>query len=162
MNIAMEQTEEYVDGQLQNRYGDAFIRGNNGAPPSTTPSGAPLCLAHVHWHTTLIRHVSRVIECCSGHVVSVLSCARLPAWCVQDVLVVVAARAVGSAGLGCAPTILVPVGLFTLNPLIAWEPGHRFRSRWPVVGCERHAILVAAGLHTMRCLLHTCHLCRNN
>jgi U6 snRNA-associated Sm-like protein LSm6 len=29
MNIAMEQTEEYVDGQLQNQYGDAFIRGNN-------------------------------------------------------------------------------------------------------------------------------------
>ena len=31
MNIAMEQTEEYVDGQLRAKYGDAFIRGNNGA-----------------------------------------------------------------------------------------------------------------------------------
>lgn len=30
MNIAMEQTEEYLDGQLKNRYGDCFIRGNNG------------------------------------------------------------------------------------------------------------------------------------
>ncbi|CAG8599203.1 11915_t:CDS:2 [Ambispora gerdemannii] len=29
MNIALEQTEEYVNGQLKNRYGDAFIRGNN-------------------------------------------------------------------------------------------------------------------------------------
>ncbi|KAJ2871826.1 U4/U6-U5 snRNP complex subunit lsm6 [Coemansia aciculifera] len=29
MNIALEQTEEYVDGELRNRYGDAFIRGNN-------------------------------------------------------------------------------------------------------------------------------------
>ncbi|KAL6768280.1 SMP6A [Auxenochlorella protothecoides x Auxenochlorella symbiontica] len=29
MNIAMEQTEEYVNGQLKNRYGDCFIRGNN-------------------------------------------------------------------------------------------------------------------------------------
>jgi len=29
MNIAMEQTEEYVDGQLKSRYGDCFIRGNN-------------------------------------------------------------------------------------------------------------------------------------
>jgi len=29
MNIAMEQTEEYVDGQLKTKYGDAFIRGNN-------------------------------------------------------------------------------------------------------------------------------------
>lgn len=30
MNIAMEQTEEHVDGKVTNRYGDAFIRGNNG------------------------------------------------------------------------------------------------------------------------------------
>ena len=31
MNIAMEQTEEYnVDGQLRAKYGDCFIRGNNG------------------------------------------------------------------------------------------------------------------------------------
>ena len=29
MNIAMEHTEEYVDGQLKNKYGDCFIRGNN-------------------------------------------------------------------------------------------------------------------------------------
>ncbi len=29
MNIAMEQTEEFVDGQLKNKYGDCFIRGNN-------------------------------------------------------------------------------------------------------------------------------------
>eukprot|EP00276_Gloeochaete_wittrockiana_P013426 CAMPEP_0184334136 /NCGR_PEP_ID=MMETSP1089-20130417/3040_1 /TAXON_ID=38269 ORGANISM="Gloeochaete wittrockiana, Strain SAG46.84" /NCGR_SAMPLE_ID=MMETSP1089 /ASSEMBLY_ACC=CAM_ASM_000445 /LENGTH=74 /DNA_ID=CAMNT_0026658319 /DNA_START=15 /DNA_END=236 /DNA_ORIENTATION=+ len=28
MNIAMEQTEEYVDGQLKNKYADTFIRGN--------------------------------------------------------------------------------------------------------------------------------------
>lgn len=30
MNIALEQTEEYVNGQLKNKYGDTFIRGNNG------------------------------------------------------------------------------------------------------------------------------------
>eukprot|EP00052_Salpingoeca_macrocollata_P030763 m.320855 g.320855 ORF g.320855 m.320855 type:complete len:84 (+) comp24627_c0_seq1:48-299(+) len=29
MNIALEQTEEYVNGQLKTQYGDAFIRGNN-------------------------------------------------------------------------------------------------------------------------------------
>ncbi|KAF9962505.1 U4/U6-U5 snRNP complex subunit lsm6, partial [Modicella reniformis] len=29
MNIALEQTEEYVNGQLMNKYGDTFIRGNN-------------------------------------------------------------------------------------------------------------------------------------
>ena len=30
MNIALEQTEEYVNGQLKNKFEDAFIRGNNG------------------------------------------------------------------------------------------------------------------------------------
>ena len=30
MNIVMEQTEEYVDGELQNKYGECFVRGNNG------------------------------------------------------------------------------------------------------------------------------------
>jgi len=29
MNIALEQTEEYSGGILKNKYGDAFIRGNN-------------------------------------------------------------------------------------------------------------------------------------
>ncbi|KAA8905572.1 putative small nuclear ribonucleo protein SmF [Sphaerosporella brunnea] len=33
MNIALEKTEEYVAGRLRNRYGDVFIRGNNGLPP---------------------------------------------------------------------------------------------------------------------------------
>lgn len=32
MNIAMEQTEEYgVGGELESRYGDVFLRGNNVA-----------------------------------------------------------------------------------------------------------------------------------
>jgi U6 snRNA-associated Sm-like protein LSm6 len=30
MNIALEQTEEYVNGIRISSYGDAFIRGNNG------------------------------------------------------------------------------------------------------------------------------------
>jgi small nuclear ribonucleoprotein (snRNP)-like protein len=30
MNIALEHTEEYVNGVKKNEYGDAFIRGNNG------------------------------------------------------------------------------------------------------------------------------------
>ncbi|CDO69807.1 hypothetical protein BN946_scf184803.g5 [Trametes cinnabarina] len=29
MNIAMEQTEEHVNGRVTNSYGDTFIRGNN-------------------------------------------------------------------------------------------------------------------------------------
>lgn len=31
MNIALEKTEEYVNGKLRNSYGDAFVRGNNGS-----------------------------------------------------------------------------------------------------------------------------------
>jgi len=30
MNIALEQTKEYVDGKMRRNYGDAFVRGNNG------------------------------------------------------------------------------------------------------------------------------------
>ncbi|RYG52092.1 hypothetical protein EON67_01990 [archaeon] len=30
LNLAMEQTEEWTDGVLTDRFGDAFIRGNNG------------------------------------------------------------------------------------------------------------------------------------
>jgi U6 snRNA-associated Sm-like protein LSm6 len=36
MNIALEQTEEYIGGQLKNKYGDTFIRGNNVLYISTT------------------------------------------------------------------------------------------------------------------------------
>lgn len=38
MNIALEQTEEHANGRITNRYGDAFIRGNNGAPALRCPS----------------------------------------------------------------------------------------------------------------------------
>ena len=30
MNIALEKSEEYVNGKLRRVYGDAFVRGNNG------------------------------------------------------------------------------------------------------------------------------------
>lgn len=29
MNIVLEQAEEYSNGELKNKYGDTFIRGNN-------------------------------------------------------------------------------------------------------------------------------------
>ena len=38
MNIALEQTEEYVHGQLKNKYGDTFSRGNNVLYISTQES----------------------------------------------------------------------------------------------------------------------------
>ncbi|TEA34791.1 hypothetical protein DBR06_SOUSAS11910013, partial [Sousa chinensis] len=40
MNIALEQTEEYVNGQLKNKYGDAFIRGNNADNSSQLAAGS--------------------------------------------------------------------------------------------------------------------------
>lgn len=43
MNIALEQTEEYVNGQLKNKYGDAFIRGNNGNDSSLCYCSAENC-----------------------------------------------------------------------------------------------------------------------
>lgn len=30
MNIALEKTEEFVNGKHRRSYGDAFVRGNNG------------------------------------------------------------------------------------------------------------------------------------
>lgn len=29
LNIVLENTEEYINGELKRKYGDAFIRGNN-------------------------------------------------------------------------------------------------------------------------------------
>ncbi|CDS42504.1 U6 snRNA associated protein [Echinococcus multilocularis] len=39
MNVVLEQTEEYVEGQLKNKYGDTFIRGNNVFYISTQKRG---------------------------------------------------------------------------------------------------------------------------
>ena len=47
MNIALEKTEEYVNGQLRRQYGDAFVRGNNGmlwAALGAGPAGGWFCL----------------------------------------------------------------------------------------------------------------------
>lgn len=30
MNIALEKCQEFVDGKARRKYGDAFVRGNNG------------------------------------------------------------------------------------------------------------------------------------
>ena len=45
MNIAMEQTEEYENGKLCNKYADTFIRGSNGkrVPLLPFPSDCPQC-----------------------------------------------------------------------------------------------------------------------
>lgn len=39
MNVALEETEELVDGRVTARYGDCFLRGNNGeSKRSSLPS----------------------------------------------------------------------------------------------------------------------------
>ena len=40
MNIALEKTEEFVNGQKRRAYGDAFVRGNNGGPATMTTSSS--------------------------------------------------------------------------------------------------------------------------
>ena len=49
MNIAMEQTEEYVDGQLKAKYGDCFIRGNNGKSKVPCPHSSLLSYELLIW-----------------------------------------------------------------------------------------------------------------
>lgn len=44
MNIALEQTKEYVDGKLRRNYGDAFVRGNNGTFRWHSPATLHPCL----------------------------------------------------------------------------------------------------------------------
>lgn len=56
MNIALEKTEEYVNGVKRRSYGDAFVRGNNGLWLSLVRhlfgsliALTPLCVcSHVH------------------------------------------------------------------------------------------------------------------
>lgn len=70
MNIALEQTEEHVNGAVTNKYGDAFIRGNNGA----------YCLFFLRWsvlrntQSYTYRHASRydssVMRLCSAPICS--------------------------------------------------------------------------------------------
>lgn len=53
--------QEYVQGQLKNRYGDAFIRGNNGRANHCKANTA----TRQSWpKTTLTKHV---IACSSVH-----------------------------------------------------------------------------------------------
>ena len=42
MNIALEKTEEYVNGVKRRTYGDAFVRGNNGESESRPAIVHPL------------------------------------------------------------------------------------------------------------------------
>ena len=50
MNIALEQTEEHVNGTVTNRYGDAFIRGNNGMMTSHAVVLPPDASVHSSLH----------------------------------------------------------------------------------------------------------------
>jgi U6 snRNA-associated Sm-like protein LSm6 len=67
LNIAMEQTEEYVDGQLQAKYGDCFIRGNNGKVKQCVIdfyriANLILCVLPLLAHSTFHFHPKKMIE----------------------------------------------------------------------------------------------------
>lgn len=42
MNVALEETEEWAQGRLIAKYGDTFLRGNNGESRATTASAETL------------------------------------------------------------------------------------------------------------------------
>ncbi|TGZ83188.1 hypothetical protein EX30DRAFT_304941 [Ascodesmis nigricans] len=66
MNIALEKTEEYVGGRLHAKYGDVFIRGNNGLP---SPPSLPLSC----W---VFGGGEALIQWCAGSVVYFAGCLR--------------------------------------------------------------------------------------
>lgn len=55
MNIALEKTEEYVNGQKRRTYGDAFVRGNNGEQTEQSPPPPTCTLSH---HTSASNDMS--------------------------------------------------------------------------------------------------------
>lgn len=57
MNIALEQTEEHVNGNVTNRYGDAFIRGNNGMSFDISPSSVSRQTSHSLRPESLLLHI---------------------------------------------------------------------------------------------------------
>jgi U6 snRNA-associated Sm-like protein LSm6 len=65
MNIAMEQTEEYVNGQLKAKYGDTFIRGNNGLATRISRA-APRTLLMAARHVRRARSALCSRRACSG------------------------------------------------------------------------------------------------
>ena len=69
MNIAMEQTEEYVNGQLKAKYGDTFIRGNNGMPmrPPFLCTGCPLTLCAFHHCSPVHQHPKEALVTTTPH-----------------------------------------------------------------------------------------------
>lgn len=52
MNIALEKTDEYVNGKLRKSYGDVFVRGNNGMA-----DGYPVLIVHADM-SSLVLYIS--------------------------------------------------------------------------------------------------------
>ena len=66
MNIALEQTEEYVNGQLKNKYGDAFIPGNNVLYISTQTRRM---WRYQEYNTFLPRYIFYQVFCSFCHII---------------------------------------------------------------------------------------------
>ena len=48
MNIALERTEEFVNGAKRRSYGDAFVRGNNGESSQAESISKGKSLFHIN------------------------------------------------------------------------------------------------------------------
>lgn len=71
MNIALEKTEEYVDGVKRRSYGDAFVRGNNGRSFLPTSTAWPSSMHGLtdkssHVHLCRLRSTARQTIAVSG------------------------------------------------------------------------------------------------
>ena len=58
MNIALEGTTEWVNGEAKSSYGDAFIRGNNGESKSFTEAQVILLMPVAFSQHSTIYHCS--------------------------------------------------------------------------------------------------------
>ena len=73
MNIAMEQTKEYVNGQLSTQYGDCFIRGNNGKTELV-----------VHSRRVCHQYLCSIVYFCSQSIVVVAVIEKLKSHAIDD------------------------------------------------------------------------------
>ncbi|EEP80996.1 hypothetical protein UREG_05838 [Uncinocarpus reesii 1704] len=78
MNIALEKTQEYIDGKLRNSYGDVFVRGNNAT--LYNDRGARY-FALVYAPPSLLAYSSSILSWYKRSASSLLSCPSVPVPC---------------------------------------------------------------------------------
>jgi len=66
MNVALEDTEEWAGGKITGRYGDCFLRGNNGESHRTGPDGQSLSRVQLSGARLVSSHSALVIALACG------------------------------------------------------------------------------------------------